>query len=315
MKQVKIFFCTIFFAWIVTNTANAQLFPECATISATVIAPQTQSGSYNYFGVRIELDQTYDQNITVEGYIFDVGSPNTTHSFSLTVISGNLTAETATNFYQTGPTEEAAVSVSSVAPLTVTASSSYFSTQCSFVTSNPNLKDFFSSYDTSILRNADTLQPTAFAAICSYMVGKNSDLIQYLNQKAPSTFTIADMDPNDDLVTVAGLIFMYLEDKDSSFKEYSYMRYNNPAHLAFSGPFTDITLTSIRLNLTGFWSCVGDVLLDVVGVGSLYEEYRNLIRTGATWGSVRGIIWGMIRRAAGWWTAVYGTYRIIRDCF
>jgi hypothetical protein len=88
------------------------LFFFCSVIRAQVTAEafpmDPQSGSYNYFGVRVTLAQTYTEDVTVTGYIYDMGGgANTNNPFTLTVTAGNLTAETAANFYQTDPTATA----------------------------------------------------------------------------------------------------------------------------------------------------------------------------------------------------------------
>lgn len=93
----------------------------CAEITVEAIPNNPQTGTYNLFAVKVTLDKTYDQDITVTGYIYDDGgSPNTDHPYSLTVTAGNLTAETEYNFYQTCPACNAAANISSIAPLSVT---------------------------------------------------------------------------------------------------------------------------------------------------------------------------------------------------
>jgi hypothetical protein len=69
-----------------------------AQVTVEAIPADPQSGSHNYyFGVRVTLSQTYINNVTVNGYIYDEGGgSNTNNPFSLTVTAGNLTAETAT---------------------------------------------------------------------------------------------------------------------------------------------------------------------------------------------------------------------------
>lgn len=75
-----------------------------------------QSGSHNYFGVRVTLAQTYTENVTVTGYIYDMGGgANTNTPFSLTITAGDLTAETAPNFYQTDPTATAETALGTIA--------------------------------------------------------------------------------------------------------------------------------------------------------------------------------------------------------
>jgi hypothetical protein len=79
-----------------------------AQVSVEAFPINPQSGPHNYFGVRVTLAQTYGENVTVTGFIYDEGNgANTNHPFSLTVAAGDLTAETAANFYETDPTATA----------------------------------------------------------------------------------------------------------------------------------------------------------------------------------------------------------------
>ena len=79
------------------NAAYSQI-----SVLAFPMSPQT--GNYNYFGVRVSLQEVKTQDITISGYITDGGGTSTNKSFELTVEAGNLTAETEANFYQTDPT-------------------------------------------------------------------------------------------------------------------------------------------------------------------------------------------------------------------
>jgi len=99
MKKSYLFLIVSFILY--SFTLKAQI-----TVEAFPMNPQ--SGQYNYFGVRVTLAETYTDNVTVTGYIYDEGNgPNTNHPFTLTVPAGELTAETAANFYQTDPTATA----------------------------------------------------------------------------------------------------------------------------------------------------------------------------------------------------------------
>lgn len=82
------------------------------TVEAFPMNPQT--GQHNYFGVRVTLDQTYDHDVTVTGYIHDDGAANTNNPFSLTVTVGNLTEETSASFYETDPTATAAIDLRTI---------------------------------------------------------------------------------------------------------------------------------------------------------------------------------------------------------
>ncbi len=111
MKKI---FGIIFLNLLIFNSGlNAQV---CSGVSAEVIAPSQQGGSYNYFGVRVALDHTYGQDVTVTGYIFPDGSFNQNNPFTLVITSGNLTAETDVYFFQTSPADGAGVEISTVTP-------------------------------------------------------------------------------------------------------------------------------------------------------------------------------------------------------
>jgi hypothetical protein len=97
-KIIGIFFLYLFIS-------GTSLFAQ-VTVEAIPANPQT--GAHNYFGVKVTLPQVSAEDITVTGYIYDEGNgANTNHPFSLTVTAGNLTAETALNFYETEPTGSA----------------------------------------------------------------------------------------------------------------------------------------------------------------------------------------------------------------
>lgn len=106
MKQI--FFAGLLFLGLINFNLSAQVTIE------TFYAPP-QSGQYNYFGVRASIAEVQANNVIVEGFIYDEGgAPNTNHPFTLTILAGYLTAETAPTFYQTDPTANAAVVLGSI---------------------------------------------------------------------------------------------------------------------------------------------------------------------------------------------------------
>lgn len=117
-----------FIALLVTSLCSFSQTPFCAGIVVEAFPMNPQTGSYNYFGVRVTLDQAYDQNVTVNGTIGAEGNPS--QSFSVTVTAGNLSAETDVTFYQADPTAEAAAEISTVSPSTITAYGTSFGTSC-----------------------------------------------------------------------------------------------------------------------------------------------------------------------------------------
>lgn len=88
----------------------------CGGITIETIEPFPQTGAYNYFGIKVTLGAVQDKNITVQGYIYEQGDPNTNNPFSVTVYQGYTTDETSVYFYQTGPTSTATLTVTSTTP-------------------------------------------------------------------------------------------------------------------------------------------------------------------------------------------------------
>jgi hypothetical protein len=76
--------------------ANGQV-----TVESIPLSPQ--SGQYNYFSVKVTLPQTYDHNVVVEGFIQEEDNSGSKQAFSLTITSGNLTAQTSANFFAACP--------------------------------------------------------------------------------------------------------------------------------------------------------------------------------------------------------------------
>jgi len=113
MKKLLIF-AIVFIIGFVT-CLQAQI---CNGVSVEAFPRQPQTGSHNYFGVRVALTQPYSQSVTVTGTIHSSVDPGSypTAIFTLTVSAGSLTAQTSDDFYQMDPTGSAAVTVESVTP-------------------------------------------------------------------------------------------------------------------------------------------------------------------------------------------------------
>jgi len=95
--------------------------PLCILVVNEVIAPEPQTGANNFFGVKVSLDPfPVDENVTVNGYIRDDGDITNTYSFSLTIIAGTESEETANNVLMTGPADTATIFINSIAPTSVT---------------------------------------------------------------------------------------------------------------------------------------------------------------------------------------------------
>ncbi len=94
--------------------------------TVSVFPKNPQSGLHYYYGVRVTLDQTYNEDVTVKGYIFDNNSPSIIQSYAVTVSSGNLSNETADTFFDTSPITVVGVSITHAAPIYVTKNDSIY---------------------------------------------------------------------------------------------------------------------------------------------------------------------------------------------
>lgn len=104
MKKI---FGIVFLQFVLFALANAQ-------VSFEVFPMEPQSGGNNYFGARVSVNQVYNYDITTTGYLYEEGNPDTNHPFSLTISAGNLSAETAANYYSTGPASNASGHLASI---------------------------------------------------------------------------------------------------------------------------------------------------------------------------------------------------------
>jgi hypothetical protein len=93
----------------------------CIQIVDTVINPEPQTGINNFFGVNVALNPyPVSENVTVTGYIRDDGNISNTYDFSITIIGGTQSGETANNVLTTGPADTATIFVTGVTPSAVT---------------------------------------------------------------------------------------------------------------------------------------------------------------------------------------------------
>jgi hypothetical protein len=153
-----------------------------------------------------------------------------------------------------------------------------------------DLKIFFESYDTSILKavifdigieSAQTDTSDENTNII-YMVEKNAQLIGLLNTINPTTYY--GMETNDPMVVLAGLL-------ECSFQ----------LEAGVSKPFP--------------WSCIWQVVGGLVSGGSVINSYRALINQGASWATVRSFLWQSLKRYGGWAMAAGAIYDIVTECF
>lgn len=157
MNPMKIFIYT--FLTLISLLGYSESFAQstfCAGITVETFPLNPQTGSHNYFGVRVTLDKTYSQNVTVTGYIFDQGGgANQNHPFSVTVTSGYTTDQTSATFYETGPTDDAVLIVDAITPTIITSGSTDYNTGCTVVGTSPenssNAYDYVGQYHNDIL--------------------------------------------------------------------------------------------------------------------------------------------------------------------
>ncbi|HVT83917.1 MAG TPA: hypothetical protein VHD35_01880 [Chitinophagaceae bacterium] len=148
------------------------------------------------------------------------------------------------------------------------------------------LQNFFSTYDTNILKSTDSSQ------VIAYVTSKNQELINILSTNFPQTYNSNVLNQSDEMVTWAGLIHMLAEGQGK-----------------FSAP------QNMQAKFAIDWGCVGDVLLGVFDITSLVEDYVHLIKTGGSWSTIRGLLWRTLKRQAGWFVAAKAVYDIVTDCF
>jgi hypothetical protein len=92
---------------------NSKGQSTCDAVTLELIHPVPQNGLYNYWGVKVSISQPYHVDITVSGTIYQEGQQYV-DGWQLTITSGNLSAETSVDYYQTGPATTAEASISSV---------------------------------------------------------------------------------------------------------------------------------------------------------------------------------------------------------
>jgi hypothetical protein len=124
MKNIKSLLLPVFAIFFSLNSFCQHV--PCGGISYEIIAPDPQSGGHNYFGIKATLNSAQGRYVTVYGYLFDEGSQNTNHAFELTIPEGELTAQTALNYYETGPTATADYSISDITPSPCYSDPDYF---------------------------------------------------------------------------------------------------------------------------------------------------------------------------------------------
>jgi hypothetical protein len=155
MKGINKCIILLFSFFIVSQALIAQV---CTSVTGEAFPRNPQTGQYNYFGVRVSMNFTYNQNVTVTGYIHPDVDPGTNQvPFELTITAGNTSAETGDNFFQTDPTGGAGVTITSVSPCPVNEmSTTYAGVTITFEIDN-NILRFNSASDlNAVLTQLDT---------------------------------------------------------------------------------------------------------------------------------------------------------------
>lgn len=101
------------------------------------------------------------------------------------------------------------------------------------------------------------------------MINKNVELINILGTINSTSFNPEEINPNDEFVVLVG-----------AFELYSQLTQNISNIYRAQDP----------------WACIGNVILDIIGVGSLYEDYKTLVNSGARWSTIRGMLWSTVKR-------------------
>lgn len=159
---------------------------------------------------------------------------------------------------------------------------------------NTSLHDFFLTYDTSVLRSfliiiaegEYNLYSNASESNIEYMVNKNSELITILQNINPVTYS--GMNPNDDMVLIAGLFELYYE----------------------------LEQTTNSVNRAPFpWACIRTVIEGIVTGGGIISSYKAMVASGASWAGVRAFLFQSLKRYGGWMLAAGALYDIVTECF
>lgn len=88
----------------------------CLTIYEYILSPNPQSGPFNYFGIKLSIDQIVNENITITGYLRDDENHSNTYPYTLVISGGTFSSETANNVLQTSPTGTATNFITGVTP-------------------------------------------------------------------------------------------------------------------------------------------------------------------------------------------------------
>lgn len=255
MKYIVLIFFLPLFAGLFNSVSSQSL---CANILVEAFPMNPQTGNYNYFGVRVTLDQVYSQDIAVSGYIFNDGEgQNQSNPYTITVSAGNLTNETAANFFQTNPTATAVINRTTTLPSVVSAGGTYYITSC-----NQSIEDQ--------LNIIGQLHNDYQDSLFSHIVNNNSDVSDTLSLRTLIQ-TKQDQFSNSRGFTVSSVEFTWY--KNVSDIGYSLYDYSTIGTTILS------SLNSLIYNLnssneSSFTSSVSNLLSSALQLPSIDEKYK-----------------------------------------
>jgi len=160
------------------------------------------------------------------------------------------------------------------------------------------LEQFFKSYDTAILHRLKSpvivMDDEGTARTGSpdivYMQQKNTQLISLLSVINPQAYNPALMNPADEMVVFAGVFELYKE-----------------MQIQGKGQVT---------GRMGFpWECIKDVIVAAFNVTTIIIEFQSLLDAGATWSTLRPVLWRNLRRYGGWLVVAAVVWDIATECF
>lgn len=242
---------------------------DCNNVTVEAFPMIPQSGLNSYFGVRVSLTQPYYQNVTVSGYIWDGPDEhgfNTDHPYTLTIAAGSLSAETAVNFYQTGPAAEGAANITSVSP-------------CPSAEINTELTQLFKNLDPSILQSQDS------AAVENYLAPKTPDIVNYVQATYGEDLNQI-CEGNQTWIFLAGFIVAineaYGENGSNGYNNYITKIKKPMSSWANNSLAAVATLSRSNPQFRLKWVSCAEAALGIGAIASLIDDYGALLS-----GSVR----------------------------
>ena len=174
---MKKFYGILFLLALVAFKTNVQA-QTCDAVSAVAYPKNQQVGEHDYYGVRVSISQAYTHDITVTGYANQGGGGGQQFPFSLTILAGNLAAETGETFYETcSACEGPNVTITSVTPCPTydlsVLSNSNNPNEIVGQTHNAGMTDLVPNYSSGL----EPTRENAFSFTKSYLYSQGYDTI------------------------------------------------------------------------------------------------------------------------------------------